>query len=65
MRDMMAETAKTYALKDDFAQARAQFNKEIVENAISIKHLQDTIDILGRTITKDIYSAVKKATSHL
>jgi hypothetical protein len=27
--------------------------------------LQDTIDILGKTITKDIFSAVKKATGHL
>lgn len=65
LREVVTEVAKTYAEKEEFLKAKQMLNDKSYENQKKIQLLQDTIDILGKTITKDIFAAVKKATSHL
>lgn len=65
IREVVSDITKKYAEKDDFHAAKSSLNEKLVDNSRKIQLLQDTIDILGKTITKDIFSAVKRATGHL
>jgi hypothetical protein len=65
LRELSSEVAKKYAEKEEFLLAKNALNEKVVDNSKKIASLLDTIDILGKTITKDIFSAVKRATGHL
>jgi uncharacterized protein Yka (UPF0111/DUF47 family) len=43
----------------------AEFTSKIGTYSEKISELEKTIDVMGRNITKDIYAAVRRATSHL
>ena len=42
-----------------------EFTARITSFFDKIKELEKTIDVMGRNISKDIYAAVRRATSHL
>eukprot|EP00347_Sterkiella_histriomuscorum_P005859 403355004 len=50
---------------NDFNSANAAHAAKIDESFGKIKHIEEMIDILGKQISKDIYTAVRRATLHL
>ena len=40
-------------------------NQKIQESLEKVREVEKMIDVMGRNISKDIYSAVRRATSHL
>lgn len=65
MHDVAMEASKRYALIDDFQKTKKETNEIVTKNTNNIAEMQVAMDILGKQITKDIFTAVKKATSHL
>ena len=64
-RDVISQFEKKYAIIDDLNAFKVDCNGRITGNTHRLETLQEMIDLLGKNITKDIFSAVKKATSHL
>lgn len=65
MHDVAMQASKRYALIDDFQKTKKETNEIVTKNTKNIAEMQVAMDILGKQITKDIFTAVKKATSHL
>eukprot|EP00347_Sterkiella_histriomuscorum_P012456 403368505 len=56
---------KEYVTQERLWNYKNENDKRIDECFKKYDHLEETLDILGQNISKDIYAAVKKATSHL
>lgn len=54
-----------YTLAVDFSHHKQQVSEKMLDSHQKIKEVEETIDILGKNISKDIYQAVRRATGHL
>lgn len=65
VHELALVSQRRYALIEDFARARKETGETLAKNSRDIAEMQVAMDILGKQITRDIFQAVKKATSHL
>ena len=65
IREVYNHLSQTYTPLNDFTESKQATNSKLLESFGKIANLEEMIDLLGQSISKDIYSAVRKATMHL
>lgn len=61
----LAKQVSTYTKAVDFEENIEETNRKIFATNDKLVELEKMIDVMGRNVSKDIYSAVRRATSHL
>ena len=59
----VAKNLQQYTKNTDFITATKLQNDKLANYSHKIQDLEHLIDVMGKNVSKDIYSAVKKATS--